>query len=207
MQVQLLDIGRRFNQGWIFRHLDQTFKTNEHTVFRGANGSGKSTLLQIVLGNLTASEGEVKFLMNQEELDHEGLLHHVSICAPYQELIEEFTLLENLRFQAKLMRFRNGLSVDHIVDILRLKEHVNKELRSFSSGMKQRVKLAMAILADTQLVLLDEPASNLDQSGIAWYNDLVKEHKNDRLFLVCSNSLGEEFEFCSREIDLMNYKS
>lgn len=206
MEVQLLDIGRRFNQGWIFRHINQTFRTNEHVVFRGSNGSGKSTLLQVILGNLTASEGEVKFKMEGQEFDHDGLLHKVSICAPYQELVEEFTLLENLEFQSKLIPFRENLNIDLIVDVLNLKAHKNKQLRSFSSGMKQRVKLAMAILADTQLVLLDEPASNLDQTGVSWYNELVKSNSKDRLFIVCSNSQGEEFKFCERELNLLDFK-
>lgn len=206
MEVQLLDIGRRFNQGWVFRNINQTFKTNEHVVFRGSNGSGKSTLLQVILGNLTASEGEVKFNIEGQDLDHDGMLHNVSICAPYQELIEEFTLVENLEFQQKLIPFRDNLSIDSIVDVLSLKEHKNKELRSFSSGMKQRVKLAMAILADTQLVLLDEPASNLDKSGIEWYDKLVGSNSADRLFIVCSNSSGEEFEFCTKELNLLDFK-
>ena len=206
MEVQLLDIGRRFNQGWIFRHINETFQSDEHVVFRGANGSGKSTLLQVILGSLTASEGEVKFNVKGQKLDHDGMLHQVSICAPYQELVEEFTLVENLEFQSKLIPFRDGLSLDLVIEIMNLKEHNNKQLKSFSSGMKQRVKLASAILADTQLVLLDEPASNLDQTGIEWYNNLVSENSAGRLFIVCSNSQGEEFSFCKKELNVMDFK-
>ncbi len=92
------------------------------------------------------------------------------------------------------------------MELMQLTQHAKKPLKSFSSGMKQRVKLGLAILADVPLVLLDEPAMNLDQNAIDWYNDLVNTHCENRLFIVCSNSSGEEFPFCKKELDIMKFK-
>ena len=206
MQVELQDIGRPFNQGWVFRHVSASFETNRHAVIKGANGTGKSTLLQIIFGSLTSSEGNVVFKLDSESFSHVDLVHRVTLCAPYLQLVEEFTLKESIDFQANVIPFRNGLKTDKICEIIGLAEHADKQLKSFSSGMKQRVKLACAILADVPLVLLDEPASNLDKNAISWYNDLVMKHKQDRLFIVCSNSDGIEFEFCKQELDITGFK-
>ena len=206
MQVDLQDIGKRFNQGWIFRNICASFKSDEHVVITGANGSGKSTLLQIIFGSLTASEGKVLYEVENQKLDYERMIHQVTICAPYLQLIEEFTLKECIEFQRKAIPFRGGLTTVQIMDLIELTKHGNKQLKSFSSGMKQRVKLALAILADVPLVLLDEPATSLDTKAINWYANLVEQHCQNRLFIVCSNSAGEEFPFCTEALNLTHFK-
>jgi ABC-type multidrug transport system ATPase subunit len=207
MQVDLQDIGRRFNQGWIFRNLTASFTSNEHVVIKGANGSGKSTLLQLIFASLTSSEGKINYKFKEQDLDQDSMIHKVTLCAPYLQLIEEFTLKESIEFQSKVIPFREGLTSIEIIDLMELTFHANKQIKSFSSGMKQRVKLALAILADVPLVLLDEPAMNLDIKAIAWYVKLVEQHSQDRLFIVCSNSAGEEFPFCKQELDITLFKS
>ena len=206
MQVDLQHIGRRFNQGWIFRHVNAAFKPNEHVVIKGANGSGKSTLLQIIFGSLTSSEGQIRFSNEHDEFSHDGLIHQVTLCAPYLQIIEEFSLKECIEFQARAIPFRNGFGSSELMEMMELSAHANKPIKSFSSGMKQRVKLALAIVADTPLVLLDEPAMNLDKKAIAWYDKLVADNCEDRLFIVCSNSGGEEFSFCSKSLDITDFK-
>lgn len=206
MQVDLQDIGRRFNQGWIFRNLSATFRSNEHVVIKGANGSGKSTLLQIIFGSLTSSEGKVMYRVEDQDVEQDAMVHKVTMCAPYLQLIEDFTLKESIEFQGKAIPFRKGLTLDQIMDLMELKPHANKQIKSFSSGMKQRAKLALSILADVPLVLLDEPAMNLDTKAIDWYGKLVEQHCTDRLFIVCSNSGGEEFPFCTNELDVTSFK-
>lgn len=206
MKVDLQDIGRRFNQGWIFRNLSASFRSNEHVVIKGANGSGKSTLLQIIFGSLTSSEGKVRFNIDDQDLDQESMIHKVTMCAPYLQLIEEFTLKESIEFQGKAIPFRQKLTTDQIIDLMELTPHANKQIKSFSSGMKQRAKLALAIFADVPLVLLDEPAMNLDTNAIDWYVNLVEQNCQNRLFIVCSNSAGEEFPFCTNELDVTRFK-
>ncbi len=206
MQIDLQDIGRRFNQGWIFRHISVSFKSNNHVVIKGRNGSGKSTLLQMIFGSLTASEGNINFQLNGEKMDQENMAHKVTLCAPYLQLIEEFTLKESIDFQRKVIPFRNDLETADVIAQMDLELHGNKQIRSFSSGMKQRVKLGLVILADVPLVLLDEPAMNLDAKAIAWYVNLVERNAQDRLFIVCSNGAGEEFPFCEQTLDVTDFK-
>lgn len=204
--IRLSNVGKRYNHEWIFRKVNHTLEQDGHTVILGANGSGKSTLLQVILGHHVASEGAVAYIVNGQELPVTESLGLFSIATPYLELIEEFTLVEMLEFHQKLKPFRSGFTIDSIIDKLYLTEARNKPIRYFSSGMKQRVKLAVALLSDTPFVLLDEPTSNLDATAIEWYKQLVEENKSGRIIIVCSNDQKDEFGFCTRQINIGDYK-
>jgi ABC-type multidrug transport system ATPase subunit len=109
-------------------------------------------------------------------------------------------------FHHRFRQFVDGMDTEAVIKATTLSKNRNKPIRYFSSGMKQRVKLALAILSDTPLLLLDEPASNLDLAGIEWYRNLVARHRNDRIVIVCSNSQPQEHDFCGSSILIDNYK-
>ena len=205
-QISLQNVGKRFNHEWIFRGINHTFEQDKHTVILGANGSGKSTLLQVILGSTIASEGDLTCTVNDIQKSIDESLGSFSMATPYIELIEEYTLTELLEFHKKMMPFREGLTIDSIIDKLYLTETRDKELKYYSSGMKQRVKLGLAILSDTPFVLLDEPTSNLDALAIEWYKNLVDENKSGRIIIVCSNDQKDEFSFCTEKLNVMDYK-
>lgn len=206
MRINLEKISKKFNYEWIFREVNYTFESGNAYVILGANGSGKSTLMQIVAGNLLPTSGKINFTDGADEISQELLYRYVSISAPYLELIEEFTLAEILEFHRKFKPFRDKLNDSQIIEITGLSRVQNKPIRYFSSGMKQRVKLALAILSDTKIVLLDEPASNLDKQGVEWYQHLVGSNSSERVFIVCSNSQSHEYSFCKNEIQIGDYK-
>jgi len=205
-QISLRNVGKRYNHEWIFRGVSHNFKANEHTVILGANGSGKSTLLQTILGSTVLSEGELSYSANGTEYEVEESLGLFSLATPYLELIEEFTLIEMLEFHQKMKVFRVGLTIDSIVETLYLTDAKNKAIKYYSSGMKQRVKLGLALLSDTPFVLLDEPTSNLDAQAIDWYKTLVENNMKDRIVIVCSNDQKDEFSFCTKQLNIMDYK-
>ncbi len=206
MNISLKNIGKRYNQEWIFRGVNHEFKVGEHCVLLGSNGSGKSTLLQVIHGNFTESEGEISYTLNEQELQKEEVFKHTSIATPYLELIEEFTLEEQLKFHSRFKTYIDNLGIEELINLMWLEKGKNKELKYFSSGMKQRVKLALAILSDTPLVLLDEPTSNLDKEGVNWYKELVQKYSDNRLFIVCSNQQKDEYFFCSEKLQIEDYK-
>ena len=86
-----------------------------------------------------------------------------------------------------------------------LQSAADKQIRYYSSGMRQRVRLAQAIFSDTPLVLLDEPCTNLDVDGIVLYRQLIEDHCKGRLVIVSSND-RQEYEFCDETINIMEYK-
>ncbi|HTS45341.1 MAG TPA: ATP-binding cassette domain-containing protein [Puia sp.] len=213
MKIMLTDAGKRFNRDWIFRRLSYEFNTGHSYAIIGPNGSGKSTLLQVIAGAIAASEGKVEYSMADGrepssvncQLSTEKVYRYLSFSAPYLELIEEMTLVEFLRFHQVFKPFFPSFSPDRVIDLIELRDSAHKQIRYYSSGMKQRVKLAQAIFSFTPIILLDEPCTNLDAPGIALYHNLMNEFASDRLVIVSSND-EQEYDFCEKRIDMMSYK-
>ncbi len=206
MHIQLENIGKKFGREWIFRGVNHSFEPGKPTVILGANGSGKSTLLQVISGSLMQGTGKTNYSLNGKKISQEAIYSHVTIAAPYLELMEEFTLTESVSFHGKFKKWRNGWKEKNIIERSGLAQAKDKQLRNYSSGMKQRVKLLLAILSDTPLLLLDEPCSNLDRTACEWYAELIRENSDNRTIIVCSNQTKEEYFFCSEEILMEKFK-
>ena len=181
------------------------FESGSSYAVLGSNGAGKSTLLQVISGSLSSSEGKISYLHGDTNIDQEKVYIQQSMAAPYLELIEEFTLSELIDFHFRFKKYRQGLNRQGVIELLGLKNSEFKAIKYFSSGMKQRVKLALAFCSDTDLLLLDEPASNLDQQGLDWYLSLASTFSSDRLLIICSNQ-EQEYSFCSHRVNIADYK-
>ncbi len=205
MTIHLTDAGKRFRFDWIFRGLNYRLASGERYALLGPNGSGKSTLMKVLSGHLSLSKGKVIFEENGKVLDPDVVYRRVSYAAPYIELIEEFTLEEALQFHTRLRPLLPGFSVETLYELLDLPRARNKELRFFSSGMKQRVKLALALCTDAPVLLLDEPTTNLDLNAVRWFKNLVETHTGDRLLVIASNDPGD-LELCREEINILDFK-
>ena len=205
MTIHLADAGKRFRFDWIFRKLDFSFRSGQRYALLGPNGSGKSTLMKVLSGHLSLSKGRVSFEENGKTLDADAVYRCIAYAAPYIELIEEFTLEEALRFHTRLKPLLPGLSTGFLHELLELPRSRHKELRFFSSGMKQRVKLALAVCTDAPILLLDEPTTNLDVNAVAWFKKLVEQYAGNRLLVIASNDPGD-LELCREQINILNYK-
>ena len=205
MTISLSDAGKRFNRDWIFRHLSFQFESGNSYAITGSNGSGKSTLLQVLSGSMMVNEGKIDFALNGRNCPVENVYRHVSYCAPYLEVIEEMTLTEFLDFHAGFKPFLPGTDTKLIIQTLGLEKAVNKQIRYYSSGMKQRVKLAQCIFSDSRIMLLDEPCTNLDQAGIDLYHQLIDQYGKNRLIVVSSND-EVEYRFCKAKLQMNDYK-
>lgn len=205
MIITLQNIGRRFNRDWIFKGVDYTFTSGESYAILGPNGSGKSTLLQVLNGSLSPSTGKIDFTNDGKPVEIETVFTHLSLAAPYLELIEEFTMSEMIDFHFKFKSFKPGIDKEQVIALLNLPKSANKLIKYFSSGMKQRLKLALAFCADTPMLMLDEPTSNLDTQGVDWYLSLVQQFAAGRLTIVCSNQ-EHEYGFCNHKLSIVDYK-
>lgn len=205
MKVSLTDAGKRFNRDWIFRHLTYTFEEGQSYAIVGPNGSGKSTLLQVLSGSMQTSEGSIEYRISNKGIQNEEVFNHVSICAPYLEVVEEMTLKEFLHFHHGFKPFLSEFTIEKIISLLDLEKAANKQIRYYSSGMKQRVRLAQAVFSDVAVVLLDEPCTNFDTAGIELYKQLIKEYCKNRLVIVSSND-ETEYGFCKERINISDYK-
>lgn len=212
IQLTASDVGKKYRREWVFRHVDLqltshsslTGPANSFT-FVGPNGSGKSTLLQLLSGALPTTEGRLTYTFQGTTIPTDAWFQHVTIAAPYLELIEELTLREMMAFHQTFKPFKTGLSLDEAADRMRLSHALDKEIKFYSSGMKQRVKLGLAFFSQAPVVILDEPTSNLDRQGAAWYHEQVQTLHPDQLLLIGSNDPAE-YEFCTNVLDVMQWK-
>lgn len=205
MQLELLKAGRRYNRTWIFRNLNLQVNESSSLAILGPNGSGKSTLIQVLSGFLSPSEGLIRLQKDGKEIDTSHIYRHISLAAPYIELLEEFSLSEQLAFNMRLKGSYGGHSADYLLERSGLLKVGSRPIKQFSSGMKQRVKLLLACSADTGIVLLDEPLTNLDQQATVWYQQLVQDFGKGRAIIVASNNLAE-YSFCADRLLIEDYK-
>jgi len=206
MTISLSDAGKRFNRDWIFRHFNYHFISGNSYAIVGPNGSGKSTLLQVISGAGGLSEGSVVSRESSAVSPAaENIYQYISIAAPYLEVIEEMTVIEFLEFHQNFKPLLPDTSIKEIISLVGLETAAQKQIRYYSSGMKQRVKLAQAIFSDVPVILLDEPCTNLDLTGIALYQQLIETYCKDRLVIVSSNDEAE-YGFCKERINMMRYK-
>lgn len=203
--IQVQNASKRFHHEWIFKNLNLDLSAGDSIAITGGNGSGKSTLLKCLSGAIPLTSGAIQYQSGATQIVEEQWFRSLALATPYLELPEEFTLSEVLSFH---FQFKNPLqqrSNAEILEILGLEKHKSKTLSQFSSGMKQRVKLALAIFSEVPFLLLDEPTTNLDKQGVTWYLDLIQQFSQDRILMICSND-PREYDFCEKKIAMEDFK-
>jgi ABC-type multidrug transport system ATPase subunit len=207
MEISLNGVSKRFGREVVFHEVDLVLPTGSHTAILGPNGSGKSTLLQVIGGALAPSSGAVIHRLNDAPIAVDEVYPHVVFATPYLGLYEDLSLRQTLDLHFRIKPLRSGLALADVASIAYLEQAMDKPVLHFSSGMKQRLKLALAILSDTPLLLLDEPASNLDADAVAWYRTLVRQHIAGRTVLVASNAQAAEHDLCTTSVDIRDMKA
>ncbi len=206
VSISLTNLGKKFGKEWIFRNLHHDLTAQSKTVILGGNGSGKSTLLQVISGFVVPNEGTVLYQENGKALEAEHIKNKIALASPYLQLIEDFSLLEMVEHAARFKPFQKTLSENQVIELMQLEASKNKFIKQFSSGMKQRLKLGLAVLSNAPVLFLDEPVSNLDKQAIAWYKDLVENYGKDKTVIVCSNAIEEEYFFCNQQLRMEDFK-
>lgn len=205
MEVVLQKAGKRYRYEWIFRNLSFEFPMGCSVAVSGPNGSGKTTLLRMLSGHLSPSEGNISFSFEGKNLSSDEVYRHISLAAPWMELIEIFTPEELVHFHRQLRPFIPGIGVDEFLEIAGLVHARSKQIRFYSSGMKQRLKLALAFCTTGSAVILDEPTSNLDAAGTEWYHDLIEKMRSGRTLIIASN-VESDFRACTQRIHIPAFK-
>ena len=203
--ITVENLSKRFNREWIFRKLSYTFESGKTYAITGPNGSGKSTFLQVLWGQMPPTAGTIRYESDHREIEIDAVFRNLSIATPYMDLIDEFTLSEQLRFHFKMREPSDSRSIDDMLKDMYLYDSRNKYIGNFSSGMKQRLKLALAFFTESRAIFLDEPGTNLDRTAFAWYLNQLQKLPKDRLIFIASNQ-PEEYPSDAVKIDIMTYK-
>ena len=206
MDIIADNLGKRYLRDWIFRGLSCRFEEGNTYAILGSNGSGKSTLLKVLSGHLSPTKGVISFLNSGDKVSPENVFRNISYAAPYIELIEDLTLEEAIRFHVNMKPLAPDFDTEKIIETLGYPKARHKEIRHFSSGMKQRLKLVLALASNSSVVLLDEPSTNLDIQGIAWYKKLVQDFLTDNRLVIIASNDPHDLELCGSQINIMDYK-
>ena len=199
-------VNKTFGRRLIFR--DISFKLSSSTIFgiSGPNGSGKSTLVKIIANIISPSSGKLVHSINGKEIKPEKLHNHIGLISPYLVLYDEFTAYENLNYFSEIRGISfNKERVDELLNKFLLFNRKDDLVKTYSSGMKQRLKFIFALMHSPQLIILDEPTSNLDDEGKEVVYELVKEEGSRNVVIVASNE-KTDLNLCTNKIDLNDYK-
>ncbi len=205
MKIEAQNIGKKYVKDWIFKNLQYTFQSGEQYAIIGPNGSGKSTLLQVLAGFVPSTAGDITYTLQAQNISENNLYKNISFASPYLENIEEFTLNELIDFHFKFKQLQFVASKEELMALMYLEKSAHKQIKFFSSGMKQRTKLGLAFFSQSSLLILDEPCSNLDKMGIEWYQHLIKNYTQNRTVLIGSN---QEYEYatCKHTLKITDFQ-
>lgn len=207
MNIQLNQLSKRYDREWIVKQFSYEFKAGNCYGISGRNGAGKSTLLRLLSGHLSPSRGQVVFQYNQKVLDAENVYPLLSYVGPYIELIEELSLVELIDFHYKFKTLRSGLDKAYLPELMELAHAKKRPISQYSSGMKQRVMLGLALYSNTPLLLLDEPTITLDKEGRDWFHQQLSTHIGaDRLTVIATN-VTEDLAPCNKLIDMAEVRN
>ena len=205
MDIILQQVSKRFSYEWIFRNINYTFSSGEKIGIVGPNGSGKSTFLRVLLGTIEPSNGKVEYFDKGESISVQQVYNRFSFAAPYMDLPGNFTMEEIIRFHFTFRSLLFGIEEKDVIEMAQLDKSKRKFFNQFSSGMKQRFKLALAFSSQSSVVVLDEPTTNLDVDTKAWFEKLVEDRLGQRSLIIATNE-PFDLQLCDIEFDVMNYK-
>ncbi|MCC7159807.1 MAG: ABC transporter ATP-binding protein [Ignavibacteria bacterium] len=198
--LEAVNLTKKFDRKMIFKSVNFRLSRGNSTAITGRNGSGKSTLIKIIANLLLQTSGSINLHINGSAVKKELLFMHMGFVSPYLNLYDEFSGYENLKLVANI-RGRGHDNIENVLKRVGLFERRNDMLKIYSSGMKQRLKIAFSILHTPDVLLLDEPTSNLDTEGIGVVDDIATEYSKDRILVIATNDEHEK-SLCSSEINL-----
>jgi heme exporter protein A len=193
---------RRFGFRSVFERLDFECASGGILCIAGPNGSGKSTLLRIIAGLLAPTSGKVQYIRQEDELDEAARRSTTRLVSPEANLYDELSGIENLRFFSKVSGAKcSDDDLESILDRVGLSGRGTDLYGAYSSGMKQRLKYAAALLSNPLVLLLDEPTANLDERGKEVVFDIMKEQRKRGLLIFATNE-DNELKFGDRVVKL-----
>jgi heme exporter protein A len=191
-------LSKRFGTRKVFADIEFDLATGDSLAVVGRNGSGKSTLIKVLLSLLRPTKGTVRFLNDEAEMDEAQIRSRISFVAPYLNLYDHLTAEENLKFFATVAGDNvTGKEIDQLLERVGLEGRGMDMVAGYSSGMKQRLKYAVALLNKPDFLFLDEPTSNLDEAGKKLVFDLVNEYR-DRAIVVVATNEEEEYSLAKQ---------
>lgn len=204
--LKLESLTKVFGRRLVFDKLTFEFKAGKVYGISGPNGSGKSTLSKIIAGIITPTSGKVIHQIDSQIVKIEQLHNHIGFVSPYLVLYDEFTALENLEHFSKIRGIKFDIERGNaLLNKFDIYSRRNDYVKTYSSGMKQRLKFAFALIHRPGCLILDEPTSNLDNNGKEAVYNIIKEEVSEKIIIIASNE-DVDLSKCDEIIYLEDYK-
>lgn len=192
MKIIAQNLGKSFGEKRIFSKINFEVSEGQSLAIVGPNGSGKTTLIRILSGLVRASEGNLTYTEQDRSISWENLHHQVGLVGPYLELYEELTARENLNFFSRIRNLKQNADwIDELMSRFLLAGREDDEVKSYSSGMRQRLKYVFALMGKPKILFLDEPTSNLDQQGCTRVYEIMEYQKKNGLLIIATNDAAD----------------
>jgi ABC-type multidrug transport system ATPase subunit len=197
--IEAEKVEKKFGQNTLFKNINFKIQKGDSFYITGPNGSGKSTLLQILAGIQKPTSGRVVYKSNDAIVESEYYKNFFGFTGPQVNPYDMLTSVENLKFTASPNTEEN--KINEYLEKFELYRHRTKHVKYYSSGMKQRLRLIHALINDPEIIMLDEPCSNLDTKGRDIIYKILNEIKSDKIIIIATNE-SEDINLCSKGIDL-----
>jgi heme exporter protein A len=203
VSIAATGVAKNFNRRPIFQDISFSLSSRSSLAITGKNGAGKSTLSKILAGLLGSTRGSITYTLNDKQVGIEEFKHYIGFVSPYLNLYDEFTALENLQLLSRIRATtqQNEVRMKELLNLVNLWQRRDDLVSTFSSGMKQRLKYAFALLHNPIVLILDEPTSNLDEEGIEFVRHMANQQKEEGILIVATNN-KEEASWCAQEIHM-----
>lgn len=191
-QITASQLSQKFNQRLVFENISFQISSGHSLAFIGPNGSGKTSLIRIICGLHRPYHGQIQFTFKNRLVSGRQVDSQIGLVGPYLQLYNQLTAFENYAFFARI----RGLAVDsshlkRLMDRFGLRGRELDELRTFSSGMLQRMKYVIAVMHQPECLILDEPTANLDEAGAALVYELMQDHRKNHILIFATNESSE----------------
>jgi heme exporter protein A len=200
IKLQAVNLIKKFDRRIIFENVNFELSPGSSIAITGRNGSGKSTLIKIISRLLGQTSGNIDILDDNKKVRLEQFYKYIGFVSPYLNLYDEFTAYENLKIISDI-RSSGHKNIDNVLERVGLFPRRNDLVKIYSSGMKQRLKIAFSILHNPSVLLFDEPTSNLDIEGVGVVDDIASEYNKNRILIIATNDAHEK-SLCSTELNL-----
>ena len=208
IRLQCKEISKRYNGKIIFKNVNLELKENSSLVITGKNGSGKSTLLKVISHLIRLDKGSISLEVDGNKIPAEKFHTKIGLFAPYLNLYDELSARENLDFFYDLKvdnKNEKKEKIKYLLEKVGLYNRRDDLIRNYSSGMRQRLKLAYSVINSPALLLMDEPRTNLDEQGISIVYEIAEEQKKNGILILATNE-KEDTAICESKLSIEEYK-
>jgi ABC-2 type transport system ATP-binding protein len=206
--IELRNVSKKIRNKQIIDNLSFKVMAGEVLGFLGPNGAGKTTTIRMITGLMKVSSGEIIINGTNLKQDFEKAISQIGAIVENPELYKFLTGYENLMQAARLYKGVTKEKINQVVEMVGLKDHIHNKVKTYSLGMRQRLGIALCLLHDPKVLILDEPTNGLDPAGIKEIRHYLRKlaHENNLAILVSSHLLSEMEMMCDRIAIIQNGK-